>query len=334
MSQTAPASGSGTAPDAIQLTERDLRQEVASSILLDILQERRTERRWKRFRRILTVALLAISIGLYVASYAGMLGYQTLPLDESVAIVPITGVIAEGTQASAEAVNPVLRRLFEAEKVKGIVLLINSGGGSPSEAERITKLLEEYRARTGKPVYAACSGMCASAAYLIALHTDGIYAGEYTWAGSIGAIMKGWDLRAVIERFEVDQRVFASGSMKDLMNPFKPMSAEMQTKLAALVNSTAETFIADVKAKRHGKIDPKANLFTGEVWTGRDAQKLGLVDEIGTLEHVLDQRFSGLPTRTYKPKRVTNSFFESILSEVRLGVRDALLEPNSFEVQM
>jgi protease-4 len=324
----------GRQDEAIHVTERELRQEVASSLLLDILQERRMERRWKRIRRVVTIGLIVLSVGVYLAAYAGMLGYRTLPLDDTVAIVPINGVIADGTAASADAVNPVLVRLFEADTVKGIVLLINSGGGSPSEAERIAKLLEKYREKTGKRVYAACSGMCASAAYLIALHTDGIYAGQYSWAGSIGAIMKGWDLRAVIERLSVDQRVFASGSMKDLMNPFKPMSPEMSKKLAALVNQTADTFIDDVKRSRGDRLKTDAGLFTGEVWTGADAHRLGLVDHIGTLEDALAREFAGLPTRTYQPKRVTNSFFDSILSSVRLGVQDAVLELQTPEVTL
>jgi protease-4 len=316
------------------LTPPEIRQEVAASLLMDILQERRMERRWKRIRRITTGVLVLGGVLLYLASYAGLLGYRMLPMREAVAVVPITGEIAMGTQASADAVNPVLERLFESDKVKGIVLLINSGGGSPSEAERITNLLDEMRAKTNKPVYAACAGMCASAAYLIAIHTDRIYVGDYTWTGSIGAIMKGWDFRAVIEKLRVDQRVFASGSMKDLMNPFKPLSPEMSSKLDGLVKTTANTFIRDVKARRAGKLIDDASLFTGEVWTGADAVRLGLADEIGTLEGVLAQQFAGLPSATYEPKRRRNSFFESVLGEVGTALTAVLREETAYEVSL
>ena len=313
------------------LTPNELRQEVASGLILDILQERRSERRWKRIRRIATAVLVLLGAFIYLASYAGMLGYRALPVRDTVAVVPISGTIARGAEASADAVNPVLTRLFESPKVKGIVLLIDSGGGSPSEAERITRLLDEQRAKTGKPVYAACAGICASAAYLIALHSDRIYVGEYSWTGSIGAIMKGWDLRAVIEKFDIDQRVFASGSMKDLMNPFKPMSAEMSGKLDGLVKETAARFIDEVKAQRGERLTGGEELFTGEVWTGREAVRLGLVDEIGTLEEVLAEHFHGLPANTYEPKRRRNSFFESILSQAAVALRDALME-SQYEV--
>jgi protease-4 len=315
------------------LTPHDLRQEVASGLILDILQERRSERRWKRIRRITTAVLVLMGAIIYGASYAGMLGYRALPVKDTVAVVPITGAIARGAPASADAVNPLLKRLFESEQVKGIVLLIDSGGGSPSEAERITRLLDEQRAATGKPVYAACAGICASAAYMIALHSDRIYVGEYTWTGSIGAIMKGWDFRAVLEKFDIDQRVFASGELKDLMNPFKPMSAQMQEQLDGLVKDTAQRFIDEVKARRGERLTGGPELFTGAVWTGREAVRLGLVDEVGTLEGVMAEQFAGLPSKTYEPKARRNSFFDAIMGEVALAVRQAVFD-SQYEVVM
>jgi ClpP class serine protease len=137
--------------------------------------------------------------------------------------------------------------------------------------------------------------------------------------------MKGWDLQAVLQKFDIDQRVFASGSMKDLMNPFKPMSTEMQRKLDALVAQTAQSFIAEVKERRGARLDADTDLFSGEVWTGRESLRLGLVDEIGTLEQVLATHFDGLPSSTFVPKRRTNSFFEAILSETVVAARNALV---------
>jgi len=263
----------------------------------------------------------------------GWLGYRFLPGSDAVAVVPIQGPIAMGTPASADAVNPILKKLFGSDNVKGIVLLINSGGGSPSEAERITRLIDQLREESGKPVYAACSGMCASAAYLIALHTDRIYAGRYSWTGSIGAIMKGWDFRAVLDRFEVDQRVFASGPMKDLMNPYKELSPEMEQKLVQLVDKSAESFFDEVRYYRGDALSQDHNLFTGEVWTAEDSLEYGLIDELGTLEEIVEGRFEDLPMKFYVPKKRRNSFFESILSEVAIEVKNELLYP-SYEVQM
>jgi len=303
----------------------EIHQGISSEVILEYLKEQKMERRWKTIRRIFISVMILVGLGLYAGTLAGSLGYRMLPTDEAVAVVPISGVIAKDTEASAESVITVLDRLFETENVKGIVLLIDSGGGSPTEAERITRFLDDAKARTGKRVVAACASMCASAAYMIAIHADKVYAGEYSWAGSIGAIMKGWDFAALMDRFDIDQRVFASGPLKDLMNPFSDMSPEMSNKLARLVNDTADTFIAEVKDRRGDKLANTEELFTGAVWTGRTSLELGLIDEIGTVETILAKDFDGLPSASYYPKRRGNTLFDRVLGNIGEGFARALL---------
>ena len=160
---------------------------------------------------------------------------------------------------------------------------------------------------------------------MIAIHADKVYAGEYSWAGSIGAIMKGWDFASLMDRFVIDQRVFASGPLKDLMNPFSDMSPEMSKKLAGLVNDTADTFIAEVKDRRGDKLANSDELFTGAVWTGRTSLELGLIDEIGTVETILAKDFNGLPAASYYPKRRGNTLFDRVLGNIGEGFARALL---------
>jgi protease-4 len=306
---------------------------IESEVIVEYLKEQKMERRWKTIRRIFISVMILCGLMLYAGTLAGSLGYRMLPTKEAVAVVPISGVIAKNTEASATSVITVLERLFSNENVKGIILLIDSGGGSPTEAERITRFLDDAKERTGKPVIAACSSMCASAAYMIAIHADKIYAGEYSWAGSIGAIMKGWDFRALMDRFDVDQRVFASGPLKDLMNPFSDMSPEMSKKLAGLVNETADTFIAEVKDRRGGKLSDTPELFTGAVWTGRTSLELGLIDDIGTVETILEDDFDGLPGTSYYPKRRGNTLFDRVLGSVGEGIGRAIIgEANRVEL--
>lgn len=304
----------------------EIHQGISSEVILEYLKEQKMERRWKTIRRIFISLMILAGLGLYAGTLAGSLGYRMLPTNEAVAVVPISGVIAKNTEASAESVITVLDRLFETDNVIGIVLLIDSGGGSPTEAERITRFLDDAKARSGKPVVAACASMCASAAYMIAIHADKVYAGQYSWAGSIGAIMKGWDFAALMDRLDIDQRVFASGPLKDLMNPFHDMSPEMSDKLAGLVNDTAATFIAEVKVRRGDKLANSEELFSGAVWTGRNALELGLIDEIGTLETILDKEFDGLPSASYYPKRRGNTLFDRVLGNIGEGIARALLD--------
>lgn len=309
----------------IEPTIDEIHTSVRDEVIIQYLAEQRSDRRWKTARRIFITILIVIALGLQAGTLAGSLGYRLLPTNDAVAVVPISGVIANNTQASADSVITVLERLFATETVKGIVLLIDSGGGSPTEAERITRFIDAEQERTGKPVIAVCASMCASAAYMIAIHADKVYAGQYSWTGSIGAIMKGWDAHELMQRFQIDQRVFASGPLKDLMNPFADMSPEMTSKLEALVDQTADIFIAEVRTERGNALSTETDLFTGEVWTGPESLRLGLVDEIGTVETVLKAEFDGLKAAVYRPKQRGNTLFDRVLGNVGRGIGEALL---------
>ena len=293
----------------------NLRSELTSEILLNHLVKEKEGLRWTRIKRGFVVFAILAGIVFYGAILAGSLGYRPLPMSDSVAVVPIEGVIANYSTASAEGVITVLDKMFQSDSVKGIVLLIDSGGGSPGESERIQRFIDKKRAETGKRVVAACANMCASAAYMIALHTDRIYAGEYTWVGSIGAVMKGWDFDKVLDKYDVDQRVFASGPLKDMLNPYTELSDEGAAKANRLVNKAAEVFAADVREQRGQSLRGEWDFATGEVWTGPDSLSYGLIDEIGTLEDVLANEFPGTPPAVYRPKDRSNTLFETLLGE-------------------
>lgn len=319
MSDVEQANNTGPSWDTIQ-------QNISSEVILEYLREQKHERRWKTIRRVFISVMILGGIVLYAGTLAGSLGYRLMPSAPTVAVVPVSGVIARHTEASADSVITVLTRLFESKHVEGIVLLVDSGGGSPSEAERITRFVNAAQAETGKRVIAVCGSACASAAYMIAINADRVYAGEYSLAGSIGAIMKGWDLTHLMERFEVGQRVFASAPLKDLMNPYAPMSEEMTGALQGLVDETARIFEHEVRERRGTHLDPERQVATGELWTGRDAMELGLVDELGTLDEVVAKEFPGLPVAVYRPKRKGNTLFDRLLGDIGRGFAEALMD--------
>ena len=303
----------------------ELNREISNEVILEYLREQKHERRWKTIRRTFMALVIIGAIVLYAGTLAGSLGYRMMPTSQTVAVVPITGPIARNTEASADSVITVLSRLFENRHVQGIVLLIDSGGGSPSEAERISRFINGAQERTGLPVVAVCGSMCASAAYMIAINTDHVYVGEYTWAGSIGAIMKGWDLTQVIERLHIGQRVFSSAPLKDLMNPYTAMAPEMKGEIQGLVDGTAATFEREVANRRGEKIADIAAITNGSVWAGPEAVERGLVDSIATLDQVVASRFEGLQASVYVPKRRGNTLFDRILGEFGRGMAEALI---------
>jgi protease-4 len=260
---------------------------MAETLIADLLRERRLERRWRWITRTLFIGGSLVASVLYFFLWAPQFGWRLGPVGDVVGVVRIDGEITQTSLASAERVVPALRRAFESPRVRAVVLAIDSPGGSPGEAERIYRALEGLRREHGKPVVAVISSMGASAAYMIALHTDKIYAGKYSLVGSIGAVLAGWDVHRAAERLEVSQRLYASGPLKSMLSPFQPMTAEADAKARALIDGIGNVFVAEVRKARGKKLSDSANIATGEVWLGPDARALGLVDEISTLEEVV-----------------------------------------------
>jgi len=303
--------------------EQELKAILSDHLLKDLLDERRTERRWKWTKRIV-FSLLGVGLfAVYVAISAHKMGYKLMPAREYVAVIDVTGAIGLDQLASAEELVPVIEKAFTADKVKAIALNIDSPGGQPFESERIGQSIDRLKAETHKPVYAFLGNTGASAAYLLALHADKIIAGKYSLVGSIGAVITGWDFHKLADKFEVGQRVYASGAHKNMLNPWVGMSHASDVKAQEMVDKMAAIFADEFKAKRKDKIQQNFDYFTGEVWGGEDALRLGLVDEIGSLESVVKRQWN-IPTHGFGPFNTAkgllgplgSSFVEKLLSSV------------------
>lgn len=280
--------------------DQELKTAMADALLADILRERQSEQSWRKVRRSIFVGIAATSFFMYVFFYATALGYKVVPRTHTVAVVRVHGEIGADSQASAAKIIPVLKRAFELPSVQAIILSIDSPGGQPVEAERIYRAIAEMRKENPKPVVAAINNMGASAAYMLAVHTDEIYAANYSLVGSIGAVIVGWDIHKAMEKHNITQHVYASGSLKSMLNPFLPPSAEAEKKAQQLVDEMGGAFEADVVRARKGKLKPGLDYATGEVWNGLEAQKLGLVDGLGTIEEIASKKWK-LPTYDFGP---------------------------------
>ena len=224
----------------------------------------------------------------------------------------------------------MLRNAFENENVKVVILEINSGGGSPSEAERITSEIDRLKKKHPKPIVAVIGGLGASAAYMIAVHTDKIVAGKYSLVGSIGVIMQGYDAHKLAERLDVKQHVYASGPFKDLMNPLHEPSDAEKKVLQAIVDNAAHAFIAEVKIQR-GKKLTRDDIYTGQVWNGLDAIQFGLIDKIGTLESVTTD-YSDLKVSNFGPN-IKSPFSANFAHELGAGFAEGVLTVTKQQIE-
>ena len=247
-------------------------------------RERKSERRWSIGIKALLV-LAPIAAGAMFLVNAS--DYSFGPLRDVVGVVRIQGEIAQGTLASADKVIPALEDAFASARVKHVVLAIDSPGGAPAEAERITRAISVLRQKHPKPVTAIIGNMGASAAYMTAMHADRIVAGKYSLVGSIGAIIAPWQLDQAIAQFHVSQRVYASGRLKAFLNPFTPVSEESDAKAQQLVSHVGSMFVTELIAQRGARLKAGIDFGTGEIWSGEEAKSIGLVDEIGSLESLV-----------------------------------------------
>jgi protease-4 len=269
---------------------------------------------------------------LYFLLWAPQFGWRIGPLRDVVGVVRIDGEISQGSAASAARVVPALKRALESPQVKALVLAIDSPGGSPGEAERIYRALESLRAEHRKPVISVVGNLGASAAYLIALHADKIYAGQYSLVGSVGAVLAGWDLHRAAERLDVSQRLYASGPLKSMLSPFQPVTEIADAKARALIQEIGDVFVSEVKRLRGEKLSATVDVGTGEVWLGPDAKRLGLIDEIGTIEEVIRSGWN-LNSYDFGPRRHSGLFIAETGTELISAIVDQVVSQARLQIR-
>ncbi|HEY0288998.1 MAG TPA: S49 family peptidase [Pseudomonas sp.] len=255
--------------------------------LLASVQEQRRSRRWGIFFKSLTFVYLFAALLIF----SPLMDFEkgTSRKSSHTALIDIQGMIADKEAASADNIVTALRAAFEDEKTKGVILRINSPGGSPVQSGYIYD--EIRRLRGQKPdikVYAVISDLGASGAYYIASAADQIYADKASLVGSIGVTAAGFGFVGTMEKLGVDRRTYTSGEHKAFLDPFQPPKADETAFWQGVLDTTHKQFIASVKAGRGDRLKDKEHpeLFSGLVWTGEQAVALGLVDGLGSSSYV------------------------------------------------
>ncbi|RYF76121.1 MAG: S49 family peptidase [Comamonadaceae bacterium] len=247
------------------------------------LNEQKATRRWKTFVRLAWLAFFVALIWLAMHRAAP----TTATTTEHTATVEIKGEIANGSDASAEFVVAALRAAFEDSGSKGVVLLINSPGGSPVQAGIISDEIKRLRAKHNKPIYAVVEETCASAAYYIAAATDQIFVDKASIVGSIGVLMDGFGFTGLMDKLGVERRLITSGENKGFLDPFSPMTDAQRAHAQQMLGQIHQQFIAVVKAGRGDRLKlDTPGLFSGLFWTGQQSIELGLADRLGSIDMV------------------------------------------------
>jgi protease-4 len=203
------------------------------------------------------------------------------------AVIEIDGVIESGGEVDADEVIGSLRSAFGDAGTAGVVLRINSPGGSPVQAGIISDEIRRLRAEhPGIPLYAVVEEVCASGGYYLAAAADRIYVDKASLVGSIGVLMNGFGFTGTMEKLGVERRLLTAGDNKGFLDPFSPVSDAQRAHAAKMLGVIHQQFIETVRTGRGDRLRESPELFSGLVWTGATSIELGLADELGSLRSV------------------------------------------------
>jgi len=247
------------------------------------LKEQKRARRWSIFFKFLVFAYITFVLFMFLEpdiTKAKMSQKHT-------ALVELQGVIANDESASADNIVSALRSAFEDEKTEGVILRINSPGGTPVQAgyiyDEILRLREKYPETV---LYAVVSDMAASGGYYVASAADEIYASNSSIVGSIGVRMDSFGVVDAMEKLGIESRTLTAGENKALLDPFTPVNEKAMVHLQTMIDEIHLQFIDAVKKGRGDRLKEFDDLFTGLIWTGQEALEFGLVDNIGSASYV------------------------------------------------
>jgi protease-4 len=256
-------------------------------MLMVSVKETRRGRRWGIFFKLLTFAYLFLLLGLILVSNELDVGQATLK--EHTALVEVNGVIAPESKASADKIVTGLRDAFEDKKTKGIILRLNTPGGSPVQSRYVNAEIVRLKKKYPKiPVYAVVVDICASGGYYIAAAADKIYADKGSIVGSIGVLMNSFGFVEGMESLGIERRLMTAGEHKGIMDPFSPLAEEDRAHLQRMLDQLHAQFIETVKEGRGDrlKVDEYPELFSGLFWSGEEAREIGLIDDFGSSSYV------------------------------------------------
>ncbi len=275
----------GDTPDKTDEKDDSWQKEVVNRLAFAALNEQRRSRRWNIFFKSLFLAyLFLIFFAIYLPEKPGE---GALSVGKHTALVELQGVIADNTEANADSIVRGLRAAFEDRNTAGIILRINSPGGSPVQAgyvyDEIKRLRKEY---PEIKLYAVITDMCASGGYYVAAAADEIYADKASVVGSIGVLMNGFGFVDAMKKLGIERRLYTAGEHKGMLDPFSRENPEDVAHIKNMLNTIHQQFINVVKQGRGDRLKDDPKIFSGLFWTGEESLKLGLIDGLGSSGYV------------------------------------------------
>lgn len=302
------------------MNDDDWSRKTLRDIALEGIKERRRARRWGIFFKLLVVAYVA-SMSLIAFLPNGLFAGDTAS-EPHAAVVRLEGRIMANSPASASKILEAIESALSAKNTHGVILQINSPGGSPVQSGQIYRGINALRAEfPDKSIVSVAQDVMASGAYYVAAATEEISVDPASLVGSIGVITRSFGFAEALDRLGIERRVYHSGEQKSGLDPFMPEDPQTIAELEVMLDHVQQQFIDAVQAGRGERLNGSEEmLFSGRTWTGQQAVELGLADTFGSTEEVALRTFGTAKIVDYTaPRPLFDRLVERIGVSLQMG---------------
>lgn len=291
-------------------------------IALRALDEQRRARHWSTLIRLLWLALFFLIVAAALG-WVGGTSKEPLRSGKHTALVDLRGVIGVESRASADKMIAALNAAYKDRNTKGVVLRINSPGGSPVQSGAINDEIRRLRAKHPDiPFHAVVQDVCASGGYYVAVAAERIFVDKASLLGSIGVIISGFGFTGAMEKLGIDRRAYAAGDNKDFLDPFAPENAAHKEHAKRMLDEIHQQFIGVVRQGRGQRLKDAPEIFSGLVWTGARAVELGLADGFGSVDSVAREVIKAENIVDFTPDE---NYFEQLSKRLGAGAAESLV---------
>jgi len=276
-------------------------RKVLEKLAMEALAEQRRGRRWGIFFKLLGFGYLVFV--LFLALDLGQ-GDSVAEGEKFPALVNLNGVIKSTGDANAEHVIGSLQAAFEDKHTAGVILRINSPGGSPVQSGIINDEMGRLRAKYPDiPLHVVVEDVCASGGYYVAVAADKIFVDKASIVGSIGVLMDGFGFTGTMEKLGVERRLLTAGVSKGFLDPFSPQNESDKEHAKLMLGEIHQQFIDVVRKGRGKRLKESPEMFSGLMWSGAKSIELGLADGYGTVDSVARDVIKASDVRDFSIKQ-------------------------------
>ena len=301
-------------PNKDPLWERQLLEKIAFSSI----SEQRSKRRWGIFFKLATLVYMTVVL-VMVVDWGGT---EKLADGKHTALINVRGTIQSTGDATAEKIIGALQSAFEDKGTSGVIMRINSPGGSPVQSGIVHDEIRRLRSKYPEiPLYVVVEDLCASGGYYIASAADQIFVDKASIVGSIGVLMDGFGFTGTMDKLGVERRLLTAGANKGFLDPFSPQDEKQKEHAHVLLGEIHKQFIEVVRKGRGKRLKETPEMFSGLMWTGSQSIQLGLADDFGTVDSVARDVIKAENILDYSVKEnIAERFAKRLGAEVRQNI--------------